>query len=150
MSITDDEQEYNTRTIKENCGVALFSKELIALCLKKLLAFINEFKIKELPDEEKINSLIDELNNRNRKKFQKADLTRFYKELVKHGSFKEAAIALNYSRATLYRYKEKFKKIGITENNVQPNNDISIPTATLDFAEYHAYLFNSNLIRGIK
>ena len=31
-------------------GTALFSKELIALCLNKLMDFINEFQLKELPD----------------------------------------------------------------------------------------------------
>jgi len=61
----------------------------------------------------------------------------FYKELMKVGSFKEVA-KLNYmSRTSLYRYKERFRKIGITENNLIPLTENGIPKAEIDLREYH-------------
>lgn len=137
MEISKAEEDYNKKTVNYECDRANFSLSLISLCLRKLVVFISEFKIKELPNEEKVSILIDEYNSRHRTKLQKSDMVQFYQQLSKYGSFKEAGIAVGYSRATWYRYKDRFKKIGITENHVQPNSDFSIPKAPLDLQLYH-------------
>jgi hypothetical protein len=145
MVIGEDEKLYNLKTVNYQCMTALFSKELIKLCLKKLLGFITEFQIKELPDIERVIILIDKYNSEHTHGFQKSDMIQFYEQLIKHGSFKEAANAGGHSRATLYRYKDRFKRIGILENSVQPNNEYSIPKAPLDLKEYHSILTYSTL-----
>ena len=110
---------FNRESVSFSEDKSLFSGELLRLCLKKLVVFINEFRIQELPNEEKINLLIDNYNTSHKEKMQKADLIRFYQLLVKHGSFTEAAKYFHYSKATLYRYKNRLKRLGITENNVR-------------------------------
>ncbi len=147
MKIDEEDKIYNLKTVSYECMVAPFSEELISLCLKKLIGFINEFQIKALPDVERIMILIDEYNSKHKQGFQKSDMIQFYEQLIKNGSFKEAAKMCNYSRATLYRYKDRFKKLGITENSVQPNNEYSLPSAPLDMKEYHSYLQTSSLIK---
>ena len=77
-------------------------------------------------------------------------MIQFYLLLVEHGSFKEAAKFARKDRATMFRFKNRFKKIGITENNVQPDKNYSIPQPTFDFTEYHSFLMFNNLLRGIK
>lgn len=145
MQIDEEDRIYNLKTVSYECMTAPFSIELISLCLKKLTGFINEFQIKELPDVERVMILIDKYNAQHKHGFQKSDMLQFYELLIKYGSFKEAAKMCNFSRATLYRYKDRFKKIGITENSVQPNNEYSIPSAPLDLKEYHSFLTYSSL-----
>lgn len=128
---------------------ALFSKQLLTLCLKKLESFIKEFQLKELPSEEVISIKIDRNNSMNRHKLPKADMIQFYELLASSGSFKEASRISRYSRATLYRYKARFKKIGIDEKNMQPEENFEFPKASIDLQSYHNFLLqNSELIKG--
>ena len=71
----------------------------------------------------------------------------FYKELLKIGSFKDVGKFNYMSRATIYRYKQRFKKIGITENNLIPLTMDGIPQAPIDLRDYHAeHLFNRHFL----
>jgi hypothetical protein len=149
MQIDRRDEIYNLETVNYDSKDALFSEALIKLCLKKLLDFMNEYKIRELPNEERVNLLLDEYNKTHKAKIQKSDMVQFYNLLVKYGSFKEAAKFSRYSRATLYRYKDRFKKIGITERNVQPDKSYSIPQAANDFREYHSFLDKTGLLRKL-
>ena len=124
------------------CDTALFGEELIALCLKKLTTFIKEFQLKELPQEEKISFRIDHYNRCNRHKIPKEEMIKFYSLLLSCGSFKEAARISRYSKATLYRYKSRFKKIGISENSIKPEEDFELPNPKLNLNEYHNFLMN--------
>jgi hypothetical protein len=133
MEIDSREEKYNKQTVNYESHSALFNKELLRLGLQKLQNFINEFKIEELPNAERVGLLIDIYNSKNKSKIQKSDMIHFYSYLVKHGSFKEAAEFGGYGRASLYRYKQRFKKIGITENHIFPDVSISIPKQSIDF-----------------
>ncbi len=142
---------YNSVTVNNmtDCPTALFSKELIALCLKRLTNFINEFQLKELPPEEMISIRIDRYNSIHKHKLPKADMIQFYDLLAKSGSFKEAARLSRYSRATLYRYKARFNKIGISETSMQGEENFVFPKGCVDLEFYHSFLQqNSNLIKG--
>ena len=49
-----------------------------------------------------------------------------------------------YSKATFYRYKNRFNKIGITQNNIVLTDHISIP---VDLSMYHhQIIYGKNLI----
>ncbi len=61
----------------------------------------------------------------------------FYKDLQRLGSFRATAKFNSMARATLYRYKDRFKKIGITENNLIPLTENGIPVAELNLRDYH-------------
>lgn len=130
------------------CGTALFSQELIALCLEKLTSFIDEFQLTALPQEEKVSVTIDRYNSSHRQKLPKADMIQFYDLLVKYGSFREVARLSRYSKATLYRYKDRFKKIGITENNIKPGAGFVFPKAALNLNDYHDFLSKISITDG--
>jgi hypothetical protein len=142
---------YDSETVGYPCNTALFSKKLFDLCLEKLLEFIDQFQILELPDEEKIKQSIKSYNSMNRGQLPQTEMLHFYSKLAELGSFKEVQKFCHYSRATLYRYKERFKKIGITETSLTPLTEDRIPEAPLDFKAYHSYLiYDVDLLRGIK
>jgi len=137
LSVTEGVKLYNKRTVDYDCQAALFSKGLLKQCLKKLMEFIGEFQIKELPEEEKVQKLIEHYKSQHRKPLPVNEMIWFYKKLVEIGSFKETARFYHLHRATLYRYKQRFKKIGITENNIRPLTEEGIREAPLDLAAYH-------------
>jgi len=142
---------YNTKTVDFPCRTALFSKNLLKCCLNKLLDFINEFQITQLPDEEKVKQSIDRYNSANRGKLPKTEMLHFYSQLTQRGSFKEVRKHSAYSRATFFRYKQRFEKIGITETSLKPISEDIIPKAPIDFNAYHSYLiYDHDLLRGIK
>jgi hypothetical protein len=149
MMKADDEYEIpNHITANYISPKAIFTQELIWICLQKLLFFIKDFQIKELPNEEKIELLIDKYNSTHKEKLQKAKMFQMYLLLVQYGSFQLAIKANRYSMATLYRYIEKFKRLGIKGHQIAPSEDYSIPKAPMDFKEYHAYLSSNNLVRN--
>ena len=129
--------------VNYDCRKALFSKGLLKHCIKKLFEFIDEYQIKELPEEDKIANLIDRFNQNHKRKLPKPEMVSFYKELQKLGSFKDVAKFNYLSRATLYRYKQRFRKIGITENNLIPLTEDGIPRAEINLRDYHTeHMFN--------
>lgn len=137
LAIDETAKTYNKYTTDYQSDDALFSRDLLLLCLYKLVDFIHEFQIEELPPESKIENLIDEYNLRHRKKLPKREMCSIYGALKKVGSFKDLIKFNHLSRASMYRYKARFKKIGITENNLIPLTENGIPRADLDFRSYH-------------
>lgn len=115
---------------------ALFSKALFSECVKFFKSFINEFQIKEMPPELTISQLIDSYNNKNFHKLPKKEMMKFY-TMLQNGSFEELYKKGLYSRATFYRYKSRFEKIGITQNNLLPIDHFQ---ARVDLGQYHQYL----------
>lgn len=145
---TDEEiDKYNATTVNYDCNKALFSKGLLKACFKQLIGFINEYQIKELPQEEMIAKLIDDYNSKHKSRLPKSEMVGFYKELMRIGSFKDVA-KMNYmSRTTMYRYKERFKKIGITDNNLIPLTEDGIPRAETDLRQYHTeHIYNAHFL----
>ena len=129
-----------------------FSKDLYNLCLVKLVEFIKEYQIKELPHEQIVKNKIKEYNTRNRTKLPMAEMLHFYRHLHKHGSFKEASKHCDHSKATLYRYIERFSRIGINAKSIKPIDKFyGIPNAPIDFKRYQfALMDNYHLLRGLK
>jgi len=150
MAINKQDDISNQITTNYISDKALFSDEIIWICLQKLLSFIKEFQLKELPNEEIVGLLIDKYNSTHKEKFQKAKMFQMYLLLMQYGSFREAAKTNRYSKATLYRYISKFRKLGITSHTIAPSDDYVIPNAAMDFKEYHNFLLHNNLVRNIK
>jgi len=147
LAINEDARAYDKKTMNYSCEEALFSKGLLKLALGKLFEFIDEFAIKELPSEEIIKKLIADYNSRHRIPLPTSEMIGFYKKLSETGSFKETAKIYGLSRASYFRYKERFGKIGVTENNITPLVDLGVPTASLDLTDYHsAILYNPHFI----
>jgi hypothetical protein len=147
LGISEEEETYNKQMVNYECNKAFFSKGLLKLCLYKLVEFMNEYKIDELPEEEKIARLIDDYNLRNKSHLPKSEMVNFYKELLRIGSFRDVGKFNYLSRATIYRYKQRFKKIGITENNLIPLTGDGIPKAALDLRDYHtAHVYDFQLL----
>jgi hypothetical protein len=141
--LVEPEEAYNRQMVNYDCSKALFSKGLLKHCIKKLFEFVDEYQIKELPEEDKIANLIDDYNEKRKRNLPKAEMVAFYKELLKFGSFKDTAKFNYLSRATLYRYKDRFKKIGITENNLIPLTEDGIPKAEINLRDYHTeHIYN--------
>jgi len=154
MKENDFSKRYNSENIvlinsREtlNCDTALFSKEFIALCLEKLALFIKDFQLDKLPEEEKVSTKIDRYNNFNRHKLPKEAMVKFYCLLLSSGSFKEAARLSRFSKATLYRYKYRFKKLGISENHIKPEDGFELPNPKVNLNEYHAFLINEHPLK---
>lgn len=143
---------YNAKTILESSDTVLFSGDLLKLCLERLIEFIDEFQIKELPDEERVKSLIDAYNSRNKLKLPKTEMVQFYVHVMKFGSFKDTFNFFQTPKTSRYRYLQRFKKIGISENSIKPIETMfSVPQSSIDFKQYHTYLmYDNKLLRGIK
>ncbi len=152
MEIDPLSELYNIKTIEQGSDKALFSDGLLTLCLNRLVEFINEFQIYELPDEERVKCLIDSYNSIHRVKLPRTEMIQFYEHLMKYGSFKDTFKLFQTPKTSRYRYTGRFKKIGITENSIKPIDSMfSIPKTTLDFKEYHSFLFyDDSLTRGIR
>lgn len=144
LQIDEEARLYNKMTVDYDCRDALFSKGLLMLCMRKLMEFMNEFQIKELPPETQVADAIDKYNQRTRKgKFIKSDMMAFYRNLIRVGSFQAVAKYEYVSRATIYRYKEKFRRIGITDQHLLPKTESGIPVVALDLRNYHSeHMFN--------
>jgi hypothetical protein len=143
MALEEEEEAYNKQMVNYDCTKALFSKALLKHCIYKLFEFVDEYQIKELPQEDRIANLIDDFNQKHKRKLPKTEMVNFYKELQKLGSFKDVQKFNYLSRATLYRYKERFRKIGITENNLIPLTEDGIPRAEINLRDYHTeHIYN--------
>jgi hypothetical protein len=150
LRISEFSTLFNKQTINAKCHTALFSKNLIQLCATRFLEEVKDFQVSELPPELKLGLLIDEYNRTHKVTMQKADLLRFYELWVKYGSFKEAAKASNYARATIYRYKERFNRIGVNEKQFQAGNEDRFVKPNLDLKEYHSFITSSRIMDGVK
>ncbi len=151
IEVDEMSYDFNRKSIPFNSDDAKFCSNLLKLCLDKLFEFIKEYQIKELPDEEIVKQQIGYYNQLNSIKLPTSEMIRFYLQLLKHGSFKDAAKYFELSRATIYRYKERFKKIGITERSLKlAESTYSIPNAPMNLRDYHtAIIYDNQLLRGI-
>lgn len=70
------------------------------------------------------------------------EMIKFYDLLIKSGSFNEAARLSRLSKPSIYRYKHRFKKIGITENSIKPEENFKFSDSNLNLNAYHSYLTN--------
>ncbi len=70
-------------------------------------------------------------------------MKKFY-ALLLGKSFEEIKRLNLYSRASFYRYKQRFKKIGVTDQNLMPMQLCRVST---DFKEYHSMAELSRFIR---
>lgn len=149
LAVDDEAKQYNKQMVVYDCSDAHFCKKLLALCFEKLVSFIKEYQIKELPEEEKIAKLIDHYNLRHPKgKLPKREMLGYYADLLRLGSFREVQ-KFNYkSRATHFRFRARFKKIGITDSNLIPLTEDGIPEAELNLRDYHhEHQFNPHFLR---
>jgi hypothetical protein len=145
--VDEEHAIYNKQTVGYQSDRARFSPGLLKLCFDKLLEFMHEYQIKELPEDAKVEKLIEEYNLRHKWKLPKSEMLGFNNDLLKFGSFKEASKFNYMHRATMYRYKQRFKKIGITENNLIPLTPEGLPGAPLDLRDYHSeHMFNPRFL----
>jgi hypothetical protein len=146
LDVSFDSAGFNNFTIDGNIDTVLFSKSLLRFCYEKLSEFMHEFQIKELPDIEIIKRRIDDWNKSHAQQLPKMEMVHFYEHLIKYGSFKECIKYAGYSRATGYRYLQRFKKIQITDQSLTPiDTENEIPTAKLDLNDYHSALTYDNI-----
>ena len=129
-------------------NMAHFSKELLEVCIYKLFEFVEEYQIRELPSTAKVEQAIRNYNSDHKTKLPQSEMLEFHFDLVKLGTFQEVAKFRQYSKATIYRYKDRFKKIGISENNLIPVTENGIPRAEINFRNYHEIVnFESNFLK---
>jgi hypothetical protein len=147
LAVPPESENYNRVTYNRQCDVARFSKSLLKACMYQLVEFMRQFEVKELPQEEAVRRLIQEYNRTHMRKIPEVEMIRFYVQLLKIGSFKEAGKIMQISRATLFRYKDRFRKIGIRDNNLIPLTPDGLPDAPLDFRRYHEIVTYSNIFR---
>lgn len=134
-------EEYNTHTIRAYFDPrALFSKQLFQECTNFFLSFIKEFQVKDKPSEAVVKSLIDKYNQSNYHRLPKNEMMKFY-IMLQNFTFDEILKKGVYSRATFYRYKNRFAKIGITQNNIMLVDKVNAP---LDLMSYHTELIYGN------
>lgn len=137
-------EEYNTITCNRNFeSRALFSKELFIECARFLKAFIKDFQVTEKPSEAVVSDRIDEYNKTHFRKLPKNEMMKFYL-MLQNSSFEEIMKKDIYSRATFFRYKSRFKEIGITQNNIKLSQLIH---TSIDLGQYHSHiLYGKKLI----
>ncbi len=112
---------------------AFFSRELFKECARFFKSFLKDFHIKEKPSECVVSDRIDEYNSKNYSKLPKNEMLKFY-ALLQNFSFEDIMKRKLYSKATFYRYKQRFEQIGITQNNVVVCGYVDAP---MDLGLYH-------------
>lgn len=141
LKTNDRIEEYNTNTIRAYFEPrAHFSKQLFNECSKFFLSFIKEFQIKEKPSEAVVSNLIDNYNESNYHRLPKNEMMKFY-IMLQNFTFEEILKKGIYSRATFYRHKSRFAKIGVTQNNIMLVDKVNAP---LDLMSYHTELIYGN------
>lgn len=151
LEVDEETKMYNKKSVPYVCKKAKFGTLIIKLCLEKLLSFMEEFKITELKDEQHVKAAIERVNNIGRNTLPTAEMMKFYDLLQRYGSFKEAAKYAGISRATFYRYKSRFKRIGVSETSLKPVDNYAIPEHNHNLKEYHSTMLSQDtLLRGIK
>jgi hypothetical protein len=126
--------EYNTKTIPGNKEPrALFSKALFIECCKLFKSFLLDFQVHERPQEYIVSELIDKYNSEHYNQLPKNEMMKF-NAILQSKSFDEILKSGYYSRSTFFRYRNRFKAIGITQNFIIPFDHINVP---VDFSQYH-------------
>jgi hypothetical protein len=144
LKTTPQIQDFNTMTTGASNFEprALFSRTLFNECAIFFKSFIKEFQVTEKPSECIVSDRIDEYNLKNYNKLPKNEMVKFYALLQKY-SLEEIRKKGLYSKATFFRYKNRFEKIGVTKNNVMGADFIH---ASVDLSSYHTkIIFNKSL-----
>jgi hypothetical protein len=122
---------------------AFFSKSLFIECARFFKTFIMEFQIKEKPSECVVRDRITKYNFEHHEKLPEKEMLKLY-VLLQNFSFDDIMKKGLYSRATFYRYKSRFNKIGINQNSLIVTEHIEAP---VDLAQYHhQMIYGKNLI----
>jgi hypothetical protein len=133
--------EFNTTTISGAFEPrALFSKSLLRECHRFFISQINQYQVTEKPAESVVREKIEKYNSEHYDKLPKNEMLKFF-AMLKNSSFEELMKANIYSRATFYRYKNRFAKIGITQNNIMP---IDFIHPVVDLSTYHHQMLYGN------
>lgn len=137
-------EDFNSITQSSNFEErALFSKSLFLQCAKFFKSFIMEFQIKEKPLDVTVSEMIDSYNSSHYDQLPKNEMMKIY-TMLHNCSFEELYKKGFYSRPTFYRYKSRFKKIGITQNNILVIDHFNVP---VDLSQYHNFIMeNPHLI----
>jgi hypothetical protein len=135
---------FNSKTISATFDPrAFFSKALFIECAKFFKSFILEFQIKEKPSECVVRDKIAKYNSEHYDQLPVKEMLKIY-ALLQNFTFEAIMKKELYSRATFYRYKSRFKKIGITQNSLVLTDRIVAP---VDLAQYHHHIiYGKNLI----
>jgi hypothetical protein len=144
LKTTPHIDEFNSKTTSYSNFEprALFSWPLFRECAIFFKSFINEFQVTEKPSECAVSDRIDEYNAKNYFKLPKNEMVKFYALLQKY-SYEEIRKKNLYSKATFFRYKNRFEKIGVTKNNVMVADLIH---ASVDLSMYHSQIiYNKSL-----
>jgi len=149
---TMDSDIFNARTVTYNDDRVLFSPQLMELLTSKFMSFVKEFQIKHLPGEDIVRQRILQYNEMHPRGFLPInEMLSFYSLLQKHGSFKEAMKFSRFSRATNYRYIDRFDKIQINDKHIRPvDKSFGIPKAPLDLRDYQISVNENGFLKGIK
>lgn len=142
LQVSKEVDMFNKTTVKSSHyeSRALFSKELFKACTKVFLDFVNEFQVIEKPNRAKVAEIIDEYNQRIGNKLPKNEMLKFY-SLLENGSFDKIRKENIYSKSTFFRYVSRFKKIGITQQNIVPEG-IKI-VSKVDLVNYYSHIMYS-------
>lgn len=117
---------------------APFSKALFRECSKFFMDFIKEFQVTEKPSLSTVADRIDDYNNTHYKPLPRNEMLKFY-ELLQNNTFEDIKKKGLYSRATYYRYMDRFEKIGVTKNCVV---DLDLICVAADLRNYHSTIFS--------
>lgn len=91
------------------------------------------FQVRKKPPEGVVKERIEKYNSENYQKLPLNEMLKFY-GLLKNSSFEDIMKSGLYSRASFYRYKSRFEKIGITQNDIMPIDYIN---PVVDLTRYH-------------
>ena len=138
-------EEFNSTTTINSCFEprALFSKALLLECSKFFKSQIKCFQVTIKPPESVVRERIEKYNADHFNKLPLNEMLKFF-GLLKNSSFEELMKTGPYSRATFYRYKNRFEKIGLSQNNIMPIDYIN---PIVDLGMYHhQIIYGKNLI----
>jgi hypothetical protein len=141
LKTTPHIDEFNSKTTNSQSfdPRALFSRALFNECAIFFKSFIKEFQVTAKPSECAVSDRIEEYNLKHYDKLPKNEMIKFYALLQKY-SYEEIRKKGLYSKATFFRYKNRFEKIGVTKNNVMLADFIH---ASVDLSNYHAKIIHN-------
>lgn len=148
IKITKEASQFNNTsgTYPHFISEAKFSKILFMKCAKFFIDFVKEYQVDELPSVSAVKHKIELYNEMHYHRLPVNEMLKFYTILMK-SSFPEIKKSGLYSKASFYRYKSRFKKIGVTEQNLIPFASINV---SADLMEYHNTLITNPKLRPLQ
>lgn len=138
LKISQEDDIYNIKFDEEIPVKALFSNRLCVEAFLKFRSFIREFQLTEKPDRLNVIKLIDDYNRTNKNNLNKSSMIKFF-DLWSKYSEKELIEKELFSKATVYRFLSKFKKLGITNKSIIPTFNFD---ADMDLKPYHNEVYS--------